>query len=65
LSLPLTLQDLRPLAPLSGHLTVHGFDDAVGGVDVADLVAQAHDAPFAGGFVDCFGDVGVEGGALA
>ena len=44
---------------------MHGFDDAGRGVDVADLVTQAHNAPFAGGFVDGFGDVGVEGGALA
>lgn len=44
---------------------MHGFDDAVRGVDVANLVAQAHNAPFAGGFVDGFGDVGVKGGALA
>lgn len=43
---------------------MHGLNDTVRGVDVADLIAQADDAPFARGFVDSFGDVGVEGGAL-
>ena len=65
LALAFALEDLRAFGALGGDLAVHGADDLVGGVDVADLVAEADDAPVSGGFVDGFGDVGVEGRAFA
>ncbi len=55
---------LSPLAPLRAHLLVHGGHHILRGVDVADLVTQALDAPVEGGLVDHTDDVGVEGGAI-
>ncbi len=65
LSLSFALEYLGSLAPLRGDLSVHGFDDGIGSVDVSDLVAQADDAPVSCCFVDCFGDVGVQGCSFA
>ncbi len=64
LALALAVEDLGALAALGGHLPVHGGDDGLRRVDVAYLVAQAHDAPRARRLVDGLRDVGVERGAL-
>ena len=45
-------------------MAVHGFDDRLRSVDVANLVTEASDAPVLSGLVDCGGDVGVEVGTL-
>ena len=64
LPLPLGFQDLRAFAALGRDLSMHGGDDAVGRVDVADLVAETGHAPVLRGFVDGLGDVVVEVGAF-
>lgn len=65
LPLPFALEDLGPLAPLRRDLPVHRLNHRVRGVDVADLVPEADDAPVARRLVDRLGDVGVEGGPFA
>ena len=64
MSLPFRIQSLRTLAPLRSDLPVHRLHHARGRMDVADLVAQAHNAPVLRGLVDGSGDVGVQIGAL-
>lgn len=61
LAVSFRVEDFGTLATFGGHLTVHGFCDGGRGVEVADLVAETDETPFAGGCIDCGGDLLVQG----